>query len=1148
MPGKKLVGGSIAIFSRPLSLLYYAAFKNVVLSAIMQQNASTILIACLLFLLLAEFLDAQVLAPSRDSVMFSCVLVGESPTRVVRIENRSGRDLNGVQVVFPGNPFKLNGVPTGPFQVKTGSSFFITVQFIPGRIGTWRDSIGIIGGGERKVIRLLGTASNDPALQAFPTRIPLQFGNVAVGDTVYDTLAYGSSGCRDLIVTDGELIGSSDYRLLAPTSYPDSVDTSRHQMIVAFSPSRIGRSSATYLAHTQYRRGSATTSTVDTTIFFTGEGILRGLRCRPDSIWFDSVSVFTSSPERTVVISNPDVVDLTINSIALDGSGKGAFAVRFPSTPFVLRARATGGSDAIDSTEILSEFTPLVPGILSARILISTSTGEYAISLEGVGVSPPTVELTPHRISFGPIMVGGTSLLVDTVRVINAKGSGAIRFDSIVIGGPDRDRFAITPHSGTVDGGDTAWLAVSFTPSRLGMAIARAFVFLSTGERLPLDLEGDGAPPGVFVAPRRVNFGPVPVSTLSSPRIVELVNLGGTDEQIDSVSLAGNDPDQFEFLSRSFPLRLRTGGGDTARMPVRFAPAPVAGPRSATLRIHIGSRVELVDLRGMAVVIGPSLQPASISFGRIPVGASRSMNDTLKLLNPSVGSLPFEIDSVRLEGGDVAEFSISGPTGVTVTAGESAKYTLTFTPGAQRAFRTRAMVYLSNNLTVPALLSGEGIQPAVDASPAEITFSPRAIGTVSPEEGVTVRNLSDIVRAVDSVRIVGEGMGDYAISRQNGLTIGPAGPSETWNAWLTFTPSRTGNRAATLEIYLDAAEKVSIILRGTGLLEGVTVQPGSIDFGLVHVDSTRTISAAFVLVNRGAAPITIVESSTRGNDSTSFLVENAGGGGVVPINGSAAFNASFSPLEGRAYASTVVLELAGGDEIEVPLSGTGFAPGQVALRLDTVYTTVGVDRPLRAMFDDPVSPSENLTGFRAALHLPRASIRILSSTPSGVTAQWTDGDTLVVSGAFAGPFQGRELFRLQFEGLITGRAENPVTVTDFTMSGTDLEATTSGGLIVLSGCDIARPAQFGRPARASSITPNPISGTAILRYTAPNGGAPWIRIVNVMGDEAKSIDLPRGTGEEQSATIDTGDLVAGFYFIELRLGTQRSSLPIVIAR
>jgi hypothetical protein len=144
---------------------------------------------------------------------------------------------------------------------------------------------------------------------------------------------------------------------------------------------------------------------------------------------------------------------------------------------------------------------------------------------------------------------------------------------------------------------------------------------------------------------------------------------------------------------------------------------------------------------------------------------------------------------------------------------------------------------------------------------------------------------------------------------------------------------------------------------------------------------------------------------------------------------------------------------------------------------------------------------------------------------------------------------GPILATLSFEGLVTGRQDNIVELIEVALDGdTSKGSVWRNGQVTLRGCDIGFGVGFGRPVMARAMWPAPASDKVTIRYIAPVDSRPGLRIIDLTGREQSGASLPAGTGSEQEATLDLHDLDPGFYILELRSGSGRSSLPIVIDR
>src|SRR5439155_792918 len=148
----------------------------------------------------------------------------------------------------------------------------------------------------------------------------------------------------------------------------------------------------------------------------------------------------------------------------------------------------------------------------------------------------------------------------------------------------------------------------------------------------------------------------------------------------------------------------------------------------------------------------------------------------------------------------------------------------------------------------------------VTVSPASLNFSNQAVGIASPPQSVTVTNVGAAPLGISSLTVSGTNSGDFALTGC-GSAVAPNG---SCTVSVTFTPTATGTRSATLTITDNAAgSPQTVSLSGTGTTLAVTLSPSSLAFGNQQVTTTSPAQNA-TLTNSGAAPLTINSISLTG--------------------------------------------------------------------------------------------------------------------------------------------------------------------------------------------------------------------------------------------------------------------------------------------
>jgi hypothetical protein len=145
------------------------------------------------------------------------------------------------------------------------------------------------------------------------------------------------------------------------------------------------------------------------------------------------------------------------------------------------------------------------------------------------------------------------------------------------------------------------------------------------------------------------------------------------------------------------------------------------------------------------------------------------------------------------------------------------------------------------------------------------------------------------------------------------------------------------------------------------------------------------------------------------------------------------------------------------------------------------------------------------------------------------------------------PITGRELFKLEMQGLITGQPVNSVTIKGARLNVAPVDST-GDGLVLLSGCDIGRELKLEKAIAIKAVRPNPVGDDAIIVYRAPEGSTPQLVVSDMSGRDVLSLNLPPGTGEEQEHRLNANSLASGVYRFELRDRNERSIVPVIIVR
>jgi hypothetical protein len=449
-------------------------------------------------------------------------------------------------------------------------------------------------------------------------------------------------------------------------------------------------------------------------------------------------------------------------------------------------------------------------------------------------------------------------------------------------------------------------------------------------------------------------------------------------------------------------------------------------------------------------------------------------------------------------------------------------------------------------------LRGASRSSSVWATPKSIDMGEVAIDhSRTASDTLVLHNGGSTPVKLTGTTMTGPDAGAFSVSP---IPSSPLGVGDRTALDVTFTPSKAGPFKATVEIMTEDAGVVTVDLSGTGIPHAeLAWLDASYDLGKVTVGDT--VSHRVGIVNIGTADETVrkIETASPADGDFSLTVPSlpatlrAGGFDTVWVD------IMFIPSGAGPHNLRIEAE-GTTSEAETSISGTGVSalpdPGSASpiAWLDSAEVAVNTPFALTMHLSKPLDATDGVTSYRAELRYPMSSLYLNDITGIGNNAaQQRFGDIVVVTGTSSTPLTGDELFTMTMQGLVTGKARNIVEVLDLTL-GTDNHIPANDGEVLLHGCDIDYGVAYGKPTAITAITPVPIDRDATIRYYAPSGRTPTLRLVDVTGRAVLNEELSQGTGSEQEASVSFANVQNGFYVLELRLGSQISTRPILISR
>jgi hypothetical protein len=304
---------------------------------------------------------------------------------------------------------------------------------------------------------------------------------------------------------------------------------------------------------------------------------------------------------------------------------------------------------------------------------------------------------------------GGSSLTVSQAAVTGSGFSLKAPALPITLAAGQSTSFGVifTPQvSGAVNGRlSLSWAPVLHGNKKHGASATVVAVFLSgtgsTPTATPATTSTNTATPGQLAgSPGSLSFGSVQVGN-NQTLTAAITNTGGSSVTLSQATATGSG---FNLSGLNLPMTL--AAGESVTFSVMFT--PLSGG-AATGAVSVNSSAVnstlMMGLAGSGMAQGQlAVTPGSTDFGSVIVGTSKSQTGTLTASGASVA-----ISSASMSS---AEFSLSGITlPLTIAAGQSVPFTLTFTPKASGSVSATSSFTSSASNTASENLTGAGTAP-----------------------------------------------------------------------------------------------------------------------------------------------------------------------------------------------------------------------------------------------------------------------------------------------------------------------------------------------------------------------------------------------------------------------------------------------------
>ena len=790
------------------------------------------------------------------------------------------------------------GATTCGSSLAAAASCMIAVSFAPTALGARTGILTVpasnISGG-KVTAALTGNGVAAGALNAQPSS--LQFGSIVQGtSSAAQTITLSNTG-GVAIQLGTPSTSKTDYQISSNTCGATLALSAQCTLQVLFHPAATGDRPATLSIPSNLPTSPATAA-------LDGTGLAPGaLLLSPSSLTFPPAGIGVSSPAQGVTITNTGGSPVQLTSFS---TAPGDYQVSANSCGNSLAAAA--------SCLVQVVFTPAQAGARPGSLTIAANVagGSVQAVLNGTGLSPGTLSLSPGSYNFGAVVVGTASASA----TFTAKNSGGI---AVTLQPPSASgdfKIVSTSCQASLSPGYSCSVVVNFSPSGTGsgsgtLSIAGGFA----SSPAMAALSGTGLAPGnLTLSPAGTNFGSVVTGATSASVTFTGTNSGGVAVSLQPAAVTG------PFTITSTTCAASLAPSSTCMVSVDFAPA-IAGAAQGALSIagSFAASPAVATLSGTGLKPGNlSLSPSSAGFGAVVIG-SESAAVAIVATNP--GGVAVSLQAPVATG----DFSVQS-TNCSATLAPSGSCTMEVIFAPTAAGPRSGTLSLSGNFGASprtASLSGTGVTPGtLDLSPASINFGPVTLNSTAASVTVTATNSGGAPVTLTAPSITG----DFAIAANTcGASLQAA---SSCTMAVSFTPTATGSRTGALAISGSfAGSPAGVALFGTGVAAGaISFAPTALNFGGVVVGSTGL--AAISATNTGGVGVALQPAAVTAGYS---IVANACIGTLAP-SASCQIRIAFTPSAPGPENGTLSLP---GNFPASPaiaaLGGSGVAPGNLTL-------------------------------------------------------------------------------------------------------------------------------------------------------------------------------------------------------------------------
>ena len=809
-------------------------------------------------------------------------------------------------------------------QLTAGQTCKVRAQFDPTTKGAKSATVTINSNAAAITVGLTGTGKQTE-LTRTPTSLSFGSKDIDDGATAEQSSTVQNVGSEP-VTLDGLAITGADagqFELLTgdpadcktgPSGTLNENDTCK--LRIRFNPSTVGdKTDAT---------ASASANGVHQDVALTGRGIDTKLSRSPATLSFGSKDKDDGpTTAQDITVANAGTEPVTITTIDVTGDFAQVSGTGTNCGAITLNAG--------DSCKLWVRFDPITTGSRTGTATVHSNAADVSTDLDGTGIDT-ALSSSPATLPFGSQELSAGATTAQTSTVTNT-GTEPVDVSGVAKGGANPGQFELLSGQAqdcstkaSINASQTCEVRVAFNPDARGDQAAT--VTIPSRPEATISLTGKGIQTELTPSPASLSFGSKEVDSGATPSQGITITNTGTEP----VTLAGSnavavsgDFAQVSGAGTNCANSTALAVNGTCKVWVEFNPS-ARGSRIGAVTVKSNAADVTVGLSGTGIDTELTPSATSLSFGSKDIDEGASDPQDVTITNTGTETVTLNTNVITGDFEQVSKPAATNCVGNTLLVGDTCVLRLRFDPTATGA-RSGDATIKSNAPDVVVTLAGTGIQTSLSTTSGPVAFGSKDIddGPVAAQTVTYTNNGTEPV-PVDGVGFTGSDPGEFQLLSGNAAdctTKHTITAGQTCDARITFDPSSTGDKSATLSV--PSRGEVDVALTGKGIQTSVSRAPASLDFGDRDIDDGPGATKTTTLTNTGTQALHVdgasvsagdfVRVTGAGSDCTSSTVLSAGQTCDVRVR--------FDPSTTGSATGTATVDLQELPDVTTQLTGRG---------------------------------------------------------------------------------------------------------------------------------------------------------------------------------------------------------------------------------